>query len=76
MTPSDVKLVKSIECSVGVELSELEVKDEEVADILTQVTVTRREQVSESGRRRGCVSTFKHPKSEIFVQFATLTCSG
>lgn len=45
VTPHDVKLVKAIEELTKVEMKELEggLKDEDVADILTQVNVTRRE---------------------------------
>ena len=44
ITPADVKLVKAIEVLIDKELEELAVKDDQVAEILTQVNVTKREQ--------------------------------
>lgn len=44
ITPADVKLVKAIEVLIDKEMDELEVKDNMVAEILTQVNVTKREQ--------------------------------
>jgi len=37
VTPMDVKLLKAAEAAAGVNMEEFVVKDEEVADILTQV---------------------------------------
>ena len=45
ITPTDVNLVKAIEEMIGLQMSEYEhVKDEDVADIHVQVSVTKREQ--------------------------------
>lgn len=44
ITPADVKLVKAIEVLIDRDMEELEVKDAQVAEILTQVNVTKREQ--------------------------------
>ena len=45
VTPSDVNLIKAIEDMIGVQMTEYEgLKDDEVADIHVQVSVTKREQ--------------------------------
>merc|ERR1712062_377010 len=45
VTPTDVNLLKAIEEMIGLQMSEYEdVKDEDVADIHVQVSVTKREQ--------------------------------
>eukprot|EP00095_Tigriopus_kingsejongensis_P000465 maker-scaffold217_size252476-snap-gene-1.38 protein:Tk00465 transcript:maker-scaffold217_size252476-snap-gene-1.38-mRNA-1 annotation:"probable atp-dependent rna helicase ddx49" len=44
VTPQDVKLIKAIEALTRTKLVELEVRDDSVAEILTQVNVTKREQ--------------------------------
>lgn len=44
ITSLDVKLIKAIEAHIRLKLAELEVNDEAVAEILTQVNVTKREQ--------------------------------
>ena len=45
VTPTDVNLLKAIEEMVNAKLTEYEdVKDEDVADIHVQVSVTKREQ--------------------------------
>jgi hypothetical protein len=44
ITSLDVKLIKAIEALIRLKLTELEVKDDAVAEILTQVNVTKREQ--------------------------------
>ena len=46
MTPTDVKLVQAIESMIGGELKELEVDDKAVEEIILQVGVTKREQVT------------------------------
>ena len=46
VTPTDVKLVQAIESMIGGELKELEVDDKAVEEIILQVGVTKREQVT------------------------------
>ena len=51
ITPTDVNLVKAIEEMIGLQMSEYEhVKDEDVADIHVQVSVTKREQDIKLGK--------------------------
>ena len=74
-TPQDVALLKSIEAHTGATMSELEVDDSRVAEILVQVNTARREsdikleerdwgQAKQTNKRKKLILEGKDPETE------------